>query len=80
VTRKLVALVFHLPGLYLVYGYKPERRLIGWNLLSLFLTLLLIAAGYLLGGIRTAVVFFLVGHSAWGAFLAASVGTNLRSN
>jgi hypothetical protein len=70
--RKLVAFLFHAPGLRLFYGERLDPALSRDNLWAIALTLCLLGATWWLSA-RADVTFavFLLCHAGWGAYLAA---------
>jgi hypothetical protein len=74
IVRQLVAFACHAPGLYLFYRERLTGALVRHNLVAIALTLVAMAvawalapAGYELWGPLGA---WVVGHAAWGAYLA----------
>ncbi len=80
-----LAFVFHAPGVVVLAGRRLTRRARRVNLLALALTLLAMAAAYLLavdGGVgRAVLVTWLVGHFAWSVLFSVWIarGGALRS-
>ncbi len=75
--RKAIAVFFHLPGLRLFYGFRPDGDLVRVNVGAVAATLLAMAAsGWLApAGSAFEVVFivWLIGHMLWGAYLSTQL-------
>jgi hypothetical protein len=71
--RRLVALVGHAPGLWLAYREPIPPELRRANVVAVMATVVAMAAALVFvdeGGWLRPVVAWLVGHLAWGMFLA----------
>lgn len=75
--RRVIAFFGHAPALWLFYREPIPPPLRRPNALAIGLTLAAMAAAYLLatdGGVgRAVLVTWLVGHFAWGTYLAAKL-------
>lgn len=73
--RRFVALVGHAPALWLFYGETLPRHLARANVVALGATVAAATAAALArrgkGAARSAGRVWLVGHFAWGAYLAS---------
>ena len=71
--RRLVALVGHAPGLWLAYREPVPRELWRANVVAVAATIVAMVASLAFideGGWLRPLVPWLVGHFAWGAYLA----------
>ncbi len=71
--RRLVAFLFHAPGLWLVYRERLPRRLYAANAVAIGVTLVAAAVAFVrLDGLAAAAAWA-SGHVLWGAVLAAKI-------
>lgn len=71
--RRLIAFLFHAPGLWLFYREPIPRRLWAANLIAIGLTLAAVIVGGARFGGGPAFLAWACGHVAWGAVLAATL-------
>ena len=76
--RRLVALFGHAPALWLVYREPLPKRLRVMNIIAVTATLGLVIVTYQIAPspwrVPGALATWLIGHVAWGVYLASRVG------
>lgn len=77
--RRVIAFFGHAPGLWLMYRETIPPPLRRPNAIAVALTLLAMAVAYVLASGTAAFVAWLIGHFAWGAFLAARLPDSATS-
>jgi hypothetical protein len=68
--RRLVAFLFHAPGMWLFHREPLPRRLIAPNLIAAALTVIAAAVAFHWRGGWAALAVWAAGHVAWGGVLA----------
>jgi hypothetical protein len=73
--RQLIAVLGHVPAMWLVYRWRPDRRTRNVNLAAISVTVAaMVAVGLTVDPPLPAVIAaWAVGHVAWGAYLARRV-------
>ncbi|HEU0035115.1 MAG TPA: hypothetical protein VFQ53_31025 [Kofleriaceae bacterium] len=68
--KRLVAFLFHAPGLYVVYRERLPWEMVKKNLVAIAVTLAAMLGTGVVAGPLAAILAWGAGHAAWGAYLA----------
>ena len=73
-----VAFFLHLPGLRILYGIDPTRRVLVANVAALIVTGIAIFSAGAMGGVSAMCVAWLAAHAVWGLYLACWIAAAPR--
>jgi hypothetical protein len=75
--RRAVAVLLHVPGLRILFGFRPPRRLVRVNVLAVVITLAAMAIAGSLAPVERrwlwVAITWAVGHMAWGGYLSTQI-------
>jgi len=73
-----VAFIFHFPGLKILYGINPTRRVFRANVVALIVTGIVVFLASAMGGISEICTAWLAMHAVWGLYIARWIAASTR--